>query len=488
VNKALSIVLLSVMLLTACGTTPPPSATEVPQAVESATTTIFPTLQPSLTNTPRPSATVVSSIVAEEVSTTSPDGKYTVTVDTKNIPFELVVFEKQTGKATRLSLTNKDLNILNELVWSQDSHFVAVTLYKDPNMPPFPESKDSMGLEEQFVLLNIPENKVVAAYDGGSHIYNWDTQNIITLEHAGLNDIFDYYFVDVDCYKQFFEYECLNSQLTGDWEFAIPTWTSEILKWGFEIANPDEIPDDQFFFVATNRKKGITWRYTKRAHTPNSYADAKEIFWDKNGENVYFAPTGYDESTYFYYGLLKMNLSTGEVIEVIPNTLKFKEKYYDLTISPSGNKVAFGFIENNKPNEQIIIIRDLYKKEERRIPFGKGNSISILPDANNIENSLPTSNIFWSLDENKIVVINAILDSTTWGDKLIANYLLVDLAENKIIPLMQNSTTYYSVYSITNETVSLLDLGAANSGFGSGKTLIFSLIDGKLLSETQTPP
>jgi len=253
VNKAIIIVLLSVMLLTACVTTPPSSMTEVSQAVELVTTTIVPTLKPSLTKTSRPSATVISPIIAEGVSTTSPDGKYTIIVDAKNIPFELVVFDKQSGKTTHLSLTNKDLNVLNDLVWSSDSNFVAVTLYKDPNRPPFPKSTNDIGIEGLFVFVNIPEYKVVAAYDGGSGIYNWNKQNIITLEHVGLNDIFDYYFVDVDCYKRFFEYECLNSQLTGDWEFFIPTWTSEILKWGFEVANPDEIPDDQFFIVAINK-------------------------------------------------------------------------------------------------------------------------------------------------------------------------------------------------------------------------------------------
>ena len=55
-KKALTIVLLSVFLLTACGTTPPPTATEVPQAVESATPSITPTitLAPTQTLTPTP--------------------------------------------------------------------------------------------------------------------------------------------------------------------------------------------------------------------------------------------------------------------------------------------------------------------------------------------------------------------------------------------------------------------------------------------------
>jgi hypothetical protein len=479
--------LVILVLLAACGTKSPSILTQAPQTTESMTATIIPGIKPTLPSTITPAATATLSSDAEVFHSASPDGRFTITVDTKNFPLELLVTDKQLHTTNRLLLTNRDLNVFEELVWSSDNRFVAVTLYKDSNRPPFPESTNDIGIDESFVFVNIPEHKVVATYNGGSHIYRWSNQNIITLEHAGLNDIFDYYFVDVDCYKQFFEYECLNSELTGNWEFVIPQGTSEIQKWGFEIANPDEIPDDQFFVVVNNKKEGITWRYTGRTKSSYSHADAKEVFWDQNNKSVYFSPIGYDGSTYFYYGLLRMNLSTGEVIETIPNTLKFTEKYYDLSVSPSGNKVVLGLIENSRRKDQAIIVRNLSTNETKKIPFGKEVSINILPEIKDIENPTLTSNAFWSPDESKVVLVNAITDPATWGEKIAANYLLIDLANNRIIPLEQNSTTYYSVFNITNETVSFIDLGGANQDFGKGNTLLFSLTDGKMISQTQIP-
>lgn len=477
--------LLCVILLAACAA-PPPAATEVPQAVKSTVTpkpTFTLTLTPNYTLTPTSTLTVSPSSTASEITSVSPDGKYMVSIAVDYFPFELVIVEVQSEKTTSIPLMAKDMNVIEEIAWSPNDNFVAIILYKDPNQPPYPESNDSF--EERFILVNIPENKVVGMYDGGSHVYKWSEQNIITLEHAGLNDIFDYYFVDVDCYKQFFEYECLNTRLTSDWEFYTPQWSSEVFKWEFEVTDPDEIPDDQFFAVAFNSQDGTTWKYTNRVNKPDTYADAKEIYLDKNREDVYFSPIGYDESTYFYYGLLKMHLANGEITEVIPNTLAFTEKYYDLAIAPSGNKVIF--IDKSKPGKQVIVAKNLFTGEEKRIPFHEDNSIKILPNADNIENPLLTSNIFWSPDENKVAVVNAILDPATWGEKVVANCFFIDFPNDKIIQLVQNSDSYYSVFDMSNGTVSLLDLGAANLDFGNGNILVFSLDNGKLISETTTP-
>jgi hypothetical protein len=472
------ILLLSVLILTACGTTPPVAVTEVPQAVEFATATLIPGTKIALQPTQTQKIPVTPSPTLDVISSTSPNGEYKASLSTKNSSVELIILETTSNKETRFHLQQNSSDDKGELNWSPDSRLLATTYYY----------KVTDGYEDVLDLVNVPEGKIIAHYTGASHLYQWnDKENVITLEHGGLNNIFDYYFVKMDCYKLVFDGGCVHPNPPGTWQFYVPTWENELQKWGFEVPNSDDLSNDDIFFIVAANKDGNIWKYSYKANNPDLSVDAEEIHWNKDGKFVYFAPIASGTIGFYSdYGLLRMDLSNGKVEEVIPNSLKFVDEYYDLSISPSEKKAFYIKLKNSIPT---AVTRDLTNNTETEIRLS--TSTAIFPESTKEDVSL-TSEIFWSPDETKVFVINNLTtagqaDQNDNNDTNV-NYTIFDLQTGNAITIIKASQTYYSVFDLTNDKISLLDEAAANSAFGNGNVLVYSLVDGKLISETKTSP
>lgn len=462
-TKYLAMLFLA-LVLAGCGATSPANTPVPTSTIALPTVTIIP-----VTNTLEPVST------PSIISSTSPNGNYKVSLDTSNTYLELTIVDIKSKQETRLPLNQKNSDIVDEIKWSPDGRLLAITFHNDDYS------------NEIFDVINIADNKFIATYSGASHIYAWNgKEDVIVLEHGGLNNIFDYYFTRINCYKLVFDGDCINSSPPGTWQFHALTWEYKIEQWGFPTPDSeDPSVGDSFYIIATNAE-GTLWKYSYKSNNPDRSVSARVIHWSKDGKFVYFVPSAPGEEGYYSdsdYGLLKMDLDTGKVTEIIIDSLEFKNEYQDISISPSDKKAFYVKVKNAL---STVIIKDLATGKETVIPssISSTGSAAIFPKSTK-ENVILTSEIFWSPDETKVFVINNLTTGLVDEISSDANYTIFDLQTGKITTILRDSQTYYSVFELKNDKISLINEAAF---FGSGESLEFSLLDGKLISKVETSP
>lgn len=248
------------------------------------------------------------------------------------------------------------------------------------------------------------------------------------LEHGGLNDINDYYFPGINCYKGYFFGECEKSYISpsGDWELS---------QWE---------PDVDIRLIGLS---GAKWEFSySKLISDSGYLISSVQHWTADGKYVFFSP-GRGYGTPKVYGLFRMDLTNGNVMPLIGSGYLADEYFYYLSVSTDAKK--FIYVTTDKR----LVIKDLENntKKESRISVSASENVS---------------NFVWSPDETKVVFAKLTEDQDY--NVISADYLMLDVETGQIITLLEDESKYLNVKEMTNSKV-LLD------------EKLFSLVDGKII-------
>jgi hypothetical protein len=153
------------------------------------------------TNTPNP--TVISS--------GSPDSKYIVELSFAENPIYLTISKNSSKQNTQIPISDSSFNKIEDdsfkgFRWFRDNKVLMFVLYREH--PPEKGGEDFAC----FFAIDVEQAKLITRYCSGLPLHIWipDNSDVVTVEHGGLNDIFDYYYPETNCYKV-----TLNSQCEG---------------------------------------------------------------------------------------------------------------------------------------------------------------------------------------------------------------------------------------------------------------------------------
>jgi hypothetical protein len=173
---------------------------------------VSPTAEIISQNTATPLPTSTSSPSA--IYSNSPDNKYTVELALSETPIKLTVLDNVSKQTTQVSVSDRYYNKIEGdgskgLKWFTDNKVFMFDLYREP----YPEKV----VEDFscFFAIDVEQAKLLTTHCSsiGGHIWTPDKPDVVIIEHGGLNDIFDYYFPETNCYKVTLDSECENSNI-----------------------------------------------------------------------------------------------------------------------------------------------------------------------------------------------------------------------------------------------------------------------------------
>jgi hypothetical protein len=361
------------------------------------------------------------------VYSSSPDNKYTVELDLAGTPVKLTILDNASQQKTQIPISYRYYNkIVGDgsigFKWSADNKILMFVLYRAPF---------SSKREEDFscfIAVDIEQAKPIIVDYSSMFRGLWlqDKTEMAILEHGGLNDIDDFYFVGTNCYKGSLESECENSYVSplGNWELS---------------------PWEENSNVTLISSSGDVWKYSYPATADKfDYLLTFVQAWTDNEKYVLFSPAlGY--STSRAYGLFRMDLSNGNVVSLLGNDT-IDQPYY-LSVSPHGTKIIYitpdrkGFIKDLNGNTETSFNIDLVADDFM-------------------------ANFIWSPDETMVVFAKLKFDKE--NEIVSADFLRLNTATGDLITLLKNEPEYLNIMKITNSEVS----------FAQGT---YSLVDGALL-------
>lgn len=250
---------------------------------------------PTSTTNPTPSATPYALAVHSD----SPDGRYSVDLNLAKRPIELVVLNRRLGTSKPIPLTYRRYNrVVGDgpagFKWSADGKILMFVLYREP----FPEQLEqdfscffAVRLESaEVITANYSETFRGLTYVPVESDFAW-------LEHGGLNDIYDFYFPGANCYRDTIRSECEASGIS-------PSGTWQLSQW-----------DDSHLILTSSSGQIWEYAYPNVSHEqdhPVSFIQR----WSADERSVFFSPAPW-YSTSRVYGLFRMDLSTGTVVELL---------------------------------------------------------------------------------------------------------------------------------------------------------------------------
>ena len=194
-------VLCVTFILSACSVNPggqtKVAPIEVTKAVEPEIQNQTATLPPS--NTPNPNI----------IHSNSPDNRYTIELKLAESPIKLTILNNSSKQNTQIPISYRFYNKIEDdsskgFRWFTDNKTVMFVLYREP--PPEKVIEDY----SCFFAIDVEQAKLLTTHFSsiGLHVWAPDNSDVVTIEHGGLNDIFDYYFPETNCYKVTPNSEC----------------------------------------------------------------------------------------------------------------------------------------------------------------------------------------------------------------------------------------------------------------------------------------
>jgi hypothetical protein len=197
------------LILSACSVNPSGQTKVVPIAV---TKTIEPEIQIQ-TATLRPSNTPNPNIIYSS----SPDNKYTIELELAESPIKLTILNHSSKQKTQIPISYRYYNKIEEdsskgFRWFTDNKVLMFVLYREPSAEKVVEDFSC------FFAIDVQQAKLLTANFSSMSRHVWipDKTGVVTIEHGGLNDIFDYYFPETNCYKSTLGSECEESNVLMD--------------------------------------------------------------------------------------------------------------------------------------------------------------------------------------------------------------------------------------------------------------------------------
>jgi hypothetical protein len=156
------------------------------------------------TNTPSPNV----------ISSSSPDNKYIVELSFTENPINLTILNNISKQKTQIPISDSSYNKIDDdsfkgFKWFRDNKVLMFVLYREP--PPEKGGEDFAC----FFAIDVEQAKLITRYCSSLplHIWSSDNSDVVTVEHGGLNDIFDYYYPETNCYKVTLNSECEDSNV-----------------------------------------------------------------------------------------------------------------------------------------------------------------------------------------------------------------------------------------------------------------------------------
>ncbi len=361
------------------------------------------------------------------ISSNSPDNKYTVELKLSESPVKLTIRDNSTRKSTQIPITYRYYNRVFTggsvgLNWSADNKIVMFVLYKEPSPEKIVED------ETCFVAVNVEQAiPVIVNYSSVPRgLYLREDVDMAELQHPGLNDTDDFYFLGTNCYKDALESECEHSYISpsGNWELS-----------------------PQINGVTITSLKGDSWEYNYPSTAKKfDYLLTFVQGWGEDEQYVLFSPA-LRYSTSWVYGLFQMNLRNGEVVSLLGNNT-IEQPYY-VSVSPSSTKIIY------VASDGKAFIKDLSNDSETSFNL-------------RLEDNAIIVNFVWS--PNETMVVFAKFKYGKDNKFISADYLRLNTASGDLITFLNDEPDYLNVIKITNSEVS----------FEKGT---YSLIDGTPLKQ-----
>jgi hypothetical protein len=213
--KITSLFLLLTILISACYATHQEQSDITPSKVISTevTESVTPEIQPVMTATILPTVTLNPNLIIAN----SPDNKYTIELTLAETPINLTILDNVSKQKTQIPISYKGYNKIEDdgstgFRWFTDNKILMFVLYREP----FPEK-----IVEDFscfFAIDVEQAKLLTTNFSSIYRHVWipDKTGFVTIEHSGLNDIFDYYFPETNCYKSTLDNECEESNVLMD--------------------------------------------------------------------------------------------------------------------------------------------------------------------------------------------------------------------------------------------------------------------------------
>jgi hypothetical protein len=207
------VVLLLIFSLLACSVNPTEQADIAPSEILllEITETTKADIHPTKIATPSPTNPPNSNLIISN----SPDNKYTVELALSESPIALSILNNISKEKTQIPISDRNYNKIEDdgpqgFRWSTDNKVLMFVLYREP----YPKK----GVEDFscFFAIDIEQAKLLTTHFSSidPHVWIPDKSGVVTVEYGGLNDIFDYYFPETNCYKVTLDSECEDSEVT----------------------------------------------------------------------------------------------------------------------------------------------------------------------------------------------------------------------------------------------------------------------------------
>lgn len=195
--KKTNLVLLLTILISAC---------YAPYQEQSdITDSVTPEKQPIMTVAILPTGILNPNLIIAN----SPDNKYRIELTLAESPINLIILNNISKQKTQIPISYKAYNKIEDgdfkgFRWFTDNKILMFVLYIEP----FPEK-----IVEDFscfFAIDVEQAKLLTTHCSSINLHIWipDKSDVITIEHGGLNDIFDFYFPETNCYKISLDSEC----------------------------------------------------------------------------------------------------------------------------------------------------------------------------------------------------------------------------------------------------------------------------------------
>jgi len=389
-----------------------------PTLVIPTATVVIPTIKPTIPSTSTPNPNFISA--------NSPDNKYTIGLKLSESPVKLTITDNTSSDETEILLTyrsyNKIMGVDPGFTWTTDNKILMFVLYQEP----FP--KGMPGDFSVFVAVDVEQAKILTMNYSSMLRGVWyeDKSGMATLEHGGLNDIYDFYFPGTNCYKEWFESECEISDISpnGSWNLSEQDYGAGVDLIG---------------------SSGDTWKFTYSINNNSDYSPSHIQRWTSDGKYVFFSPF-YADGSSKVYGLFRMDLTNGNVVSLIGNGY-ISNYYFYLSVSPDAQKIIYVTTDGR------LVIKDLQDDTKKTIQISLNTSQDV-------------SSFIWSPDETKVIFAKVKRDAEY--NVVSTDYFLLDMETGKLVTLLKNEPDYLNVKAITNSEVSLGEKS-------------FSLVDGAII-------
>jgi hypothetical protein len=246
-------------------------------------------------------------------------------------PITLEIQDTLTGLVSEVLITKKPYDhILADdpisMRWSMDDKMLMFVLYQD--YEDYDYGSESNVYISCFVAVDVENARLLTVNYSRLFRGLWepDEFTVAWLEHGGKNNIFDWYFVGLNCYKEWEFEECISSNISpsGEWEFIQYQPEADVIvqnlsgkRWQFNFPH---YQDDSGFIV---------------------YYDSAVEGWSEDSNNIFFSVYYHDSLHHFYY---VMDLDDGMTRLITREELMTRDYF---TVSPNGEKIVY-IADNNK--------------------------------------------------------------------------------------------------------------------------------------------